>query len=129
MERVTKDHVAVLSGESGCGKTSLMAKIAKKVKKWIGTDSSTVVVRFIGTTPDSSDARFLISSMCEQIVKANASKDSKEEKVPQVREMSYVTPIYPMALGSVRNFRCFLVLRKLLLVSLCVVVLVWFIFF
>ena len=85
-EKLMKDQVAVLSGESGCGKTSLMAKIATKVKEWIGKDSATVVVRFIGTTPDSSDARSLIRSICEQIVKANASEDSKEEKVPQVSE-------------------------------------------
>ena len=35
-EKIKKDQVAVLFGESGCGKTSLMAKIAMEVKKWLG---------------------------------------------------------------------------------------------
>ena len=84
-EKIKKDQVAVLFGESGCGKTSLMAKIAMEVKKWLGEESATVVVRFIGTTPDSSDARSLMRSICEQITKAGPLENSKEEKVPQVR--------------------------------------------
>lgn len=86
-EKVTRDRVAVLFGESGCGKTSLMAKIATEVKKWVNEDSTTVVFRFIGTTPDSSDARSLMRSICQQIVRVDASEDSEEENVPQVREM------------------------------------------
>lgn len=83
-ERVMKDQVAVLFGESGCGKTSLMAKISMDVKQWLETETATVVVRFIGTTPDSSDVRSLMRSICEQISKANTSEDSEEKKVPQV---------------------------------------------
>ena len=86
-EKVTRDRVAVLFGESGCGKTSLMAKIATEVKKWVNEDSTTVIFRFIGTTPDSSDARSLMRSICQQIVRIDASEDSEEEKVPQVREI------------------------------------------
>ena len=83
-EKLEKDQVVVLFGESGCGKTSLMAKIAMKVKKWLGKQTASLVVRFIGTTPDSSNVRSLMRSICEQIVKANPSRNSEEKKVPQV---------------------------------------------
>ena len=79
-ETVKKDRIAVLYGESGCGKTSLMAKVAMEVKKWLGTDSATVVTRFIGTTPDSSDVRGLMRSICQQICRVNQG----DESVPQV---------------------------------------------
>ncbi len=82
-ETVKKDRIAVLYGESGCGKTSLMAKVAMEMKKWLGTDSATLVTRFIGTTPDSSDVRSLLRSICQQI--GRASED--EQKVPQVNIM------------------------------------------
>lgn len=79
-ETVKKDRVAVLYGESGCGKTSLMAKVAMEVKNWLDKDSATVVTRFIGTTPDSSDVRGLMRSVCQQICRA--ADDG--ETVPQV---------------------------------------------
>lgn len=91
-EKVKEHQVAVLFGESGCGKTSLMAKISAEVKKWLGKDAATLVIRFIGTTPDSSDARSLMRSICEQIYKADTSEDSKDEKVPQVSGNSNSLP-------------------------------------
>lgn len=81
-ETIKKDQIAVLHGESGCGKTSLMAKVAMGVKKWLGEDTAIVVTRFIGTTPDSSDARGLMRSICQQICRAD--KNSENETVPQV---------------------------------------------
>ena len=85
-ETVKKDQIAVLYGESGCGKTSLMAKVAMEVKKWLGKDSATTVTRFIGTTPDSSDVRNLMRSICQQICRAD--EDSESEKVPQVNKLT-----------------------------------------
>ena len=79
-DTVMRERVAVLYGESGCGKTSLMAKVAMDVKKWLGEDSATVVTRFIGTTPDSSNARSLLHSICQQI--------TKQKTVPQVSELT-----------------------------------------
>lgn len=84
-ETVKKDQIAVLYGESGCGKTSLTAKVAMEVKKWLGKDSATVVTRFIGTTPDSSDVRNLMRSICQQICRTD--EDSESDKVPQVSKI------------------------------------------
>ncbi|XP_068719523.1 NACHT domain- and WD repeat-containing protein 1-like [Montipora capricornis] len=59
----------VLYGESGCGKTSVMAKIATEVKQWLGDQIAIVVLRFIGTSSDSSSIRPLLTSICIQLCK------------------------------------------------------------
>lgn len=74
-------HGAVLHGESGCGKTSIMAKITSEVKKWVEDESAIVVVRFIGTSPDSSGIRPLLSSICLQLCKATGQNTAD---VPEV---------------------------------------------
>ena len=84
-DTILQKRIVVLHGESGCGKTSLMAKIAMDVKKWLVGESATVVTRFIGTTPDSSNARSLLHSICQQISKANV--DSQGATVPQVSDV------------------------------------------
>ncbi|XP_015761026.1 PREDICTED: uncharacterized protein LOC107340178 [Acropora digitifera] len=62
-----KHRVVVLHGESGCGKTSIMAKIAVEIPKWLESDSVIVLLRFIGTSPQSSNIRLLVRSLCEQL--------------------------------------------------------------
>ena len=58
----------VVHGESGCGKTSVMAMAAANLQR---THSNCVIVlRFLGTTADSSSARLMLSSVCKQISKA-----------------------------------------------------------
>ena len=64
-------HSVVFHGESGCGKTSIMAKIATEVKQWVKDESAIVVLRFIGTSPDSSGIRPLLRSVCIQLCKAS----------------------------------------------------------
>lgn len=71
----------VLHGESGCGKTSIMAKIATEVKKWVEDESAIVVIRFIGTSPDSSGIRPLLRSICIQLCKATGENTAD---VPEV---------------------------------------------
>ena len=58
-------RVAILHGESGCGKTSIMAKMAVEIGKWL--ESPIVVLRFIGTSPESSSIRLLLRSVCHQL--------------------------------------------------------------
>ena len=66
-------HAVVLHGESGCGKTSIVAKIASEVKQWVEDESSIVVLRFIGTSSDSSSIRPLLRSMCIHLCKATGN--------------------------------------------------------
>ncbi|XP_052800087.1 uncharacterized protein LOC128231374 isoform X2 [Mya arenaria] len=63
------DEPFVLFGESGTGKTSIMAMAAKCCAKWTNNKCATVL-RFIGTTPDSSSIVGLLTSITSQIRKA-----------------------------------------------------------
>ncbi|KAL5006957.1 hypothetical protein ScPMuIL_015763 [Solemya velum] len=58
----------ILHGESGCGKTSLMAKGVSEVCRWIPSEKSVMLLlRFLGTTPNSSSITPLLISLCRQL--------------------------------------------------------------
>jgi NACHT domain- and WD repeat-containing protein len=58
----------VLWGEGGCGKSSMLAKIASESTSWFSTTCTPIrLVRFLGTTPDSSSIGPLLRSVCQQI--------------------------------------------------------------
>ncbi|XP_033747679.1 NACHT domain- and WD repeat-containing protein 1-like [Pecten maximus] len=59
----------VVHGQSGCGKTSIMAKLAALVPSHCKNNpfKPAVIIRFIGTTPDSSNIRSLLTSIIQQI--------------------------------------------------------------
>lgn len=63
------ERIIVIHGQSGCGKTSILAKIAKDVKHWLEGSNRITVFRFLGTSPDSSSARLLLRSVCQQLCK------------------------------------------------------------
>lgn len=55
----------IVYGESGCGKTALMAKAAEMSKTWF--PGSALMLRFIGTSTMSTGIREVIISLCLQI--------------------------------------------------------------
>ena len=57
----------LLHGLGGSGKTSLLAKAASLTMKWIGKPKGIVVLRFLGTTPDSSSVIPTLTSICQQL--------------------------------------------------------------
>ncbi|XP_069110617.1 NACHT and WD repeat domain-containing protein 2-like isoform X2 [Argopecten irradians] len=57
----------VIHGMSGCGKTSIMAMAAKLVPSWMNNTEPVVIIRFLGTTPDSSNINGLLMSIIQQI--------------------------------------------------------------
>ncbi|CAF2694205.1 unnamed protein product [Rotaria sp. Silwood2] len=59
----------VLWGEGGCGKSSMLAKIVSESNSWFSSKQCTPIrlVRFLGTTPDSSSIGPLLRSVCQQI--------------------------------------------------------------
>ena len=59
----------VLWGEGGCGKSSVLAKIASESSSWFPTKHCRPIrlVRFLGTTPDSSSIGPLLRSVCQQL--------------------------------------------------------------
>ncbi|KAK3095533.1 hypothetical protein FSP39_015737 [Pinctada imbricata] len=62
---MTFSYPVVLYGESGSGKTSVMAKLAYKVQEWYPGCVS--VIRFMGTSPLSSAIKTTLLSVCAQI--------------------------------------------------------------
>ena len=57
--------VCVVYGQSGCGKTALLAKVAQTVQSQF--PQAATIIRFIGTTAQSGAARNLLSNVCRQI--------------------------------------------------------------
>lgn len=63
------DKPIVLYGEGGCGKTSLLAKAAGLTSSdWFCGVKPTIVIRFLGTTPDSSALTPTLMSICQQVI-------------------------------------------------------------
>lgn len=62
------DKPLVLYGEGGCGKTSLLAKSASLVaREWFQGKKPINIIRFLGTTPDSSALTPTLISICQQV--------------------------------------------------------------
>ncbi|XP_049825029.1 NACHT and WD repeat domain-containing protein 2 [Aethina tumida] len=63
------DKILVLYGEGGCGKTSLLAKAASMSTstEWFENSKPISIIRFLGTTPDSSALTPTLISICQQI--------------------------------------------------------------
>lgn len=58
----------VLYGEGGCGKTSLLAKSAGLTHTtWLAGKKPISIIRFLGTTPDSSALTPTLISICQQV--------------------------------------------------------------
>jgi len=58
----------VLYGEGGCGKTSLLAKSAGLAStEWFEGAKPINIIRFLGTTPDSSALAPTLVSICQQV--------------------------------------------------------------
>lgn len=65
----TSDKPIVLYGAGGCGKTSLLAKSAASSFHWYAEQGGVplLILRFLGTTPDSSALTPMLISLCQQI--------------------------------------------------------------
>ncbi|HEX3654177.1 MAG TPA: AAA family ATPase [Pirellulales bacterium] len=55
----------VIYGKGGSGKTALMAEASSRIAS--GPDPPTVITRYLGTTPASSDVRSLLTNLCDEI--------------------------------------------------------------
>jgi len=67
-------RVYAVQGNSGCGKTALLAMVAQRVAKM--SSKSHVVVRFLGTSVTSSTGRSMLRSLCQQICRIYGSNVS-----------------------------------------------------
>ncbi|KAE8629828.1 hypothetical protein XENTR_v10000607 [Xenopus tropicalis] len=81
-------QLVVVHGESGSGKSSIIAKIATLASQWIGRDIR-VVTRFIGRTGESRNPRMLLYSLCFQIAEIyNITMDFSEDLKGLINEFS-----------------------------------------
>jgi WD40 repeat protein len=75
-------HAFVIHGASGSGKTYLMAEAAEKEARALTlsanafTSGNAVIVRFLGTSPSSSNLTALLASLCSQLhsISPNAAR-------------------------------------------------------
>jgi hypothetical protein len=76
--------------ESGCGKTSFMARLAKELRLWYPT--SAVFIRFLGTSARSTNIELVIRSLCQQlkIVYGTDDDDNEDENDPSITFSSLV---------------------------------------
>ena len=56
----------ILHGESGSGRSSVIAKSSTMAKEWMGAGVS-IVTRLIGSTRDSTSLHLLLQSICLQL--------------------------------------------------------------
>ncbi|XP_067662735.1 NACHT and WD repeat domain-containing protein 2-like [Haliotis asinina] len=78
----------IVHGQSGCGKTSIVAMAATLALKSFNRKAG-VVIRFIGTTPDSSTIGALLSSVTSQICKLYG-EDMDEELPADTKELTKI---------------------------------------
>ena len=60
-------HIQVITGRPGSGKTFLLCKAVSDLVQ--NPDSSVVVARFLGTSPNSSNVHSLLDSICNQLIR------------------------------------------------------------
>lgn len=68
-----------LIAESGCGKTSVMARLAQELRQWYPT--SAVFIRFLGTSARTTNIELVIRSLCRQLklVYGTDTDDNEDE--------------------------------------------------
>ena len=62
-----EERPLALYGNSGSGKTCIMAHAAYTLKEKFSLQNVCIVVRFIGTSHNSSCIRLLLRSVCQQV--------------------------------------------------------------
>lgn len=73
----------IVHGESGCGKTSIMALAAREAFSWIHGNGM-VIMRFLGSTQDSSNVVSLLQSINSQIEKYFKLRAVKSQDLKQL---------------------------------------------
>jgi hypothetical protein len=74
----------VIYGRSGAGKTYLLSKIMAKCLKSRSAGGA-VVIRFLGTTPRSSNVHALLTSLCEQLKRLYDKNDTVPSDFKELR--------------------------------------------
>jgi hypothetical protein len=92
-----------LIAESGCGKTSFMARLAQELRIWYPT--SAVFIRFLGTSAPSTSIEAVIRSLCTQLKKLYGTDDDDEDEDDSSLTFSSLVRIFHDRLKSVSQKR------------------------
>ncbi|XP_069055414.1 uncharacterized protein [Pleurodeles waltl] len=95
-------RLILVHGETGCGKSAVMAKAALLLPDWI-SGNVRVVLRFVGVTGESRDIRLMLRNICYQITKIyNISTKISEDFKQLTNEFStlleFATKERPLAI-------------------------------
>jgi Leucine-rich repeat (LRR) protein/WD40 repeat protein len=88
----------VVHGTSGCGKTALMWRVFEEIP-----EARKPIIRLIGTTPNSSDVRSLLGSLCQELRlryprEGELSADTKALREELHEQFRAATPEQPLIL-------------------------------
>jgi NACHT domain- and WD repeat-containing protein len=78
----TADQLCLVHGPPGCGKSAVMALAASEAER--ASPRGVVIRRFIGATPNSSDARSLLNGVCREIARACALEEDTPNDLPSL---------------------------------------------
>ena len=81
---VKEGMALVIYGRSGAGKTYLLSKIMNECLKSRAAGGA-VVIRFLGTTPRSSNVHALVTSLCEQLRRVYSKVDEVPSDFKELR--------------------------------------------
>jgi len=93
-------HPLVAWGPSGAGKSALMARLVQQAQ----ATNQAVVCRFIGATPESSNGRALLESLCRQVSRLYGADDANipseyKDLVPELpKRLALAKPNKPLVL-------------------------------
>jgi hypothetical protein len=94
-------HPFAIWGESGSGKSALLARAVQQAQETYD-DEGCIIYRFIGYTPESSNGRALLESLCRQISRRYGAS---EDDIPlEFRELTQEFP-KRLALAAWSGFR------------------------
>jgi hypothetical protein len=96
--------------ESGCGKTSFMARLAKELRIWYPT--SAVFIRFLGTSAPSTNIELVIRSLCKQLKSLYGKDDDDEDESDNSLTFSSLVRIFHERLKSISKKRFKNLLKK-----------------
>ncbi|HOP47979.1 MAG TPA: DUF4062 domain-containing protein [Desulfobacteraceae bacterium] len=72
----------VINGESGSGKTAVMARMVEGATELL--PHAKMLSRFIGATPESSNGRSLLESLCRQIYRDFGFEEQKQKELADI---------------------------------------------
>ncbi|XP_070570769.1 NACHT domain- and WD repeat-containing protein 1-like isoform X2 [Ptychodera flava] len=78
VKNFSKNKPLCIHGASGSGKTSVMAMVAQSSRKWLRS-TGICVLRFLGTSPQSTAIHQTLQSICKQICEAYGHPPPNEE--------------------------------------------------